>query len=830
MDKIIKLLNMPSLFDEALTEFTPSFLMRVISFLPDPEAKEKQERRLENPADWAVSLKPSPRFGEWEYYEILEKGVRPLVQRAPYFVARILIDATASMIRLSSHQEERAEIPWERLDRPPDRTFGDPRVTLLSTLTFACEKVYEDSPESIEVLDQALRNQPWNFFVRLRQHLYSLNPNEQTLPWIRECILKHTGFAGVGLDYEFQLVIRKACEYFGAKLLSEAEQASILDTILSGPSINIYYSMTEWNATVGTEEEFSRWQRFHHRRKLRPFASLLTERFLDYFHELENEFADISLSDEDYLPFRVGRGGFVSHRSPRSLEELTYLENEKLLELINTWQDEHEDENDWLSRVDIEALAVEFQKLFSETINSDEERLTYWLQNRHRIKRPVYIKAIIQAIQEHVEESHFERLDIWLEFCEWVLSHLEREDNEGMQHHDHSGDYPDWGSSRRAVGDFIGACLKENVDVPFNARSSLANLLELLCTQFDRRLDDDRPLLLNRNDQITEAINNTRSRALADLANFGIWVRRYSLDDEVLEVSRILEKRFRTDAEYPLTIPEHAILGWNFGNICAVNQTWAIEHIKAFFPQNDLPVWVEAFGGFLQFNRPSKLIFEILRDEYIFALDHLAELNAIDTPNKDLPDRLGEHLFDYFAWEVFPLNGESSLLEKFYSKTSDQRQRWARLFDHVGRSLKSSRVLLKQDLKERIVAFFDWRLKAEEPEELRGFTFWLEAECLDPDWRLDAFSQVLDVLQSRSRSVHVSPDAFERMLEGHTAKVVKCYAQMTEANDYRAYFPKDQAESILSAGLNSEEESVRKDAERARGNLLDRGEYDLLDL
>ena len=48
-DKIIKLLNKPFLFDDTLANFTPLLLSKLVSFLPDPNAKQKQDRRSENP-------------------------------------------------------------------------------------------------------------------------------------------------------------------------------------------------------------------------------------------------------------------------------------------------------------------------------------------------------------------------------------------------------------------------------------------------------------------------------------------------------------------------------------------------------------------------------------------------------------------------------------------------------------------------------------------------------------------------------------------------------------------------------------------------------------
>ena len=238
------------------------------------------------------------------------------------------------------------------------------------------------------------------------------------------------------------------------------------------------------------------------------------------------------------------------------------------------------------------------------------------------------------------------------------------------------------------------------MNVPFTARKSLSNILRLLCTHFGRRLDHNEPTLLNRNDQITEAITNICSRALEYLVKFGFWVRRHDDTDNVTEVTSILEERFKADAEYPLTMPERALLGMYYGQFLGLNQTWAVEHKAIFFPQDDIPVWIEAFGNFLRFSQPFRPTFEILREDFVLALDHLPKFK-----DGEITDALGEHLFTYYLWEVYPLNGKESLLEKFYEKTKNYPHQWANLSNHVGWYLGNSGEHLGQGLIDRIVVF-----------------------------------------------------------------------------------------------------------------------------
>ena len=70
------------------------------------------------------------------------------------------------------------------------------------------------------------------------------------------------------------------------------------------------------------------------------------------------------------------------------------------------------------------------------------------------------------------------------------------------------------------------------------------------------------------------------------------------------------------------------------------------------------------------------------------------------------------------------------------------------------------------------------------------------------------------------------------MLESHTAKVFECFAKMVDAIDQNdtIYIDADKAKAILKAGLDSEDENVRENAERARENLLRAGRYGFLDI
>ena len=806
----------------------------LVAFAPDPQSKKKRQRRKENPMDLGTTLYPLPRIkNPWKYSKIMTDGVYPLAESKPYEVARLLIYAVSNMYRMRMHQDtpdkeqDFSDIWFPRLQHGPDKSYDNPDETLVYGLTFACEKVFEKSQETIADLDKLLRKQNWKIFKRLRQHLYAQYPNEETKPWIRELILECENYDQSQHFYEFQQMIRAACDHFKEELLTREERTRIFDAILSGPSKEEF---REWLGEKFTEERFQKRQHYFHRQQFAPFASALFGEYKAYFRELGGEFgeADDPIFDEDYPPFEV-KSGLGSNRSPRSAEDLANLTDEDLLTYINEWEKEDEfAENDPFVRINIEALANTFQTVFKESIISDSNRLRFWIDNRELIERSIYVRMMIKAMQANIKGQNFDHLEQWLTFIEWILTHPDREYEGDHRANEESRENPDWSSTRRAASDFIRTCLEK--DVPIEERGQFAKILETLCTQFDSRLDRHLNLIDPLIDPLTEGINSTRGRALEDLIKFGFWLRRYDSACEIPELTTILEKRFTQENEVPrLTLPEYAILGANYPQIVNLNKTWAIKHKSDFFPRNMLPEWVAAFESLVGYSESSTTAFKILQEDFNFALQHLSDFKNRNRFEKEPIDILGEHLFAYYLWDLYPLRGDESLLEQYYQRTDNSPEYWGNLFKHIGHRLSNSGKDLDQTLKEKAMKFCEWRIDQKKPTELKYFTFWLHAECLDARWRLSAYSKVLDVCEVEDWGFHIK--TLCEMLPNHTAKVVECFFKLTEwIEKDNFYIQSEEAKALLKAGRESGDENVRHMAKCALDNLLKSGTFVFPDL
>ena len=154
--------------------------------------------------------------------------------------------------------------------------------------------------------------------------------------------------------------------------------------------------------------------------------------------------------------------------------------------------------------------------------------------------------------------------------------------------------------------------------------------------------------------------------------------------------------------------------------------------------------------------------------------------------------------------------------------------------------MRNSGKHLNEDLKNRVINFFEWRLEKKEPRELQEFTYWLDAECLNAEWRLNAYSQVLDIINSgdadtdnsRGMNISIGLKALRDMLKEHTAQVVECFTKVTdsEKKSNLIYVPSEEIKPILEVGINSNDKTVKENARQARENLLKMSRFDLLDL
>jgi hypothetical protein len=821
-ENVIKLFNTLAKGGESGVNAALRLCRELVFFQRDPREREKIARRKDDPFDWSVTLEPILRVEDWEYAQLLDRGVRPLARAAALPTATLLIDAVTQMIALQTgrnpdavetNRNDVSEI-WCPLLDASAHPYPNPKADLIRTLTFACEQVYgERDKTNVQQVDEALRVGKWYVFDRIRYHLYAKHPT-LAKEWIKEAILAYQGYGDEQYGFEFQKLLRVAVAQFDRSLLSEQEMTKIFEAIENGPDKEDY---RQFMGERFSEEIYSLRQEYFQFRQFRPFAPVLFGKYAARYSALANKLPNIT--DDDFVRYSVGESKTGVSKSPKGASELATLTDDELISFLNDWEDARRDSEQWWVDIDFAGLATAFQQL----LQADPNRFLNWGERWFDLKRPIYLRSALEVGAKRISD-HPSELEQWFKIAGRIMSQHDTVPSDRPD--ETSRNQPGWHSSRRQVVDFVGVCIGKEVNVSLEWRSIIFGLLRSACVAPDYYLDADKAIMTPR-DYLTDAINTTRGRALENLTQYGHWVRRNAKETDISDVFKVLEGRL--DSGPRVTHPEHALLGAHLHQLYDLNSSWTKANVSRLFPRDERKTWSIGFATYLKFNRAHPLVFEMLKPHFEFGVENIRIFQEEKNPRNDSVAALGQHLLDYYVIGLIPLSGSDSLLEKYYRKTDVDHS--AGLFDHLGRLLSKTAVL-KPEVAARCKEFFEMRLSCAIPEELKEFTFWLKAECLEPRWRVEAFSRVLSVATS-SRLASLEVADLAKLVLSEPDLVVTCFAKLTEGLMGKEYFylRPEHVKPILKTGLSSKNEGTVETATRARDNLLKAGrtEYRNLD-
>jgi hypothetical protein len=796
----------------------------IVVFKPDPKQAEKVKAK-DGDMGFLNRLEPEPRFQSWEFREILEKGVRPAAKKFPLPVAVTLVVAVRDVLHLKFPSPKKrgdalddGSVVWCNDLGDVSSVHADPDELLVHTLCFACQKVYgTDAKPGADLgqLDQLLREEPWAVFQRLRYYLYGLFP-VTARQWIVTEAVDYPGYEDDTYGVEFAAMLRKGAETFGEKFLSHAERETIFKQIIAGPPKGALSAV--WGeATV--VREFQNHQRRFWAKQLWPFEPVLFGEYLAAYQSVAPK--DEPITAAAYSPYSSGEIHSVQTRSPKSSEELATMSDDELVGFLNSWQSPGRTGKEWWIEVTVEGLATAFRQL----VRTSPARFAAYGPRWQAVTRPVFLRYAIDAAKDEVKGGELSRLPAWLALCDWVTKH---DDGPEEKKEDRSDEWSRWEGTRREAVDFVAVCLVADSKVPLDYRAPLAALLEKLTTGADRWLDRGKPLV-KPEDPLTDAINTTRGRAIETFTQFGLWVRRAAgeASEPLREAKAAFERRF---VGKPALVPaEHAQLGRLYPYFLYLDEAWAAKSADGIFGKPGSIAWQAGFGTFVVFSEPSRQILGHLHEHYDYALAHPDLWPEKGPTRRDFLPRLGQHLFLFYLWGEDDLKQPDGLLNRYYQTTKPEV--WTGLLQHIGHSLKRTQEL-SPELRTRCMEYFSARLAVANVEELSGFAFWVEADCLDLKWRLQSLGAVLSLPGQSDRLSTLVVRSLSKYLPEAPELVVADLAKLVagSAPGGRAYFEAKEVTSILKTGLTSKHAETRRLAGEAQEDLLRAGLFEYLSI
>jgi hypothetical protein len=853
-DPIIKLLQRWSSESDRSKKTAINLIKEIVFFRPDPQAEEKRKKQAEATEDdfYYDRVEPKPIFSNWEYQNILKQGIRPVITEAPIESAPIIAKALSDLLTLSypdraNKGDDLSEAWCDRVDNST-RYSREAESELVHTMVYVCEQFYEHHAERVPELDTLLRTSNWFIFKRIRQHLYAKYPQTAQIAWIQEFIREpERNYTEHNHHYEFQRMLRVACETHGNDLFAKGELQTYLEAIKNGPDKQKWIEgYKSWNGGEPTDEDFVKRQAYFHRTQLHPFASVLYGEYKERYETLEAEAikkGNEATNDDDYFPI-PSRVGTVHSRSPKATNEMETMSDEELFNYLEEWDSPQHIYSKKNQPVEIthSSLSAAFREHFIKAISQSAERVNWWLEKAKGFKRPIYCEAIVKALAELVESKQHKQLKEFIEFCGWVLSNPDTvpQNQWGDGREDADPERRSWSSSHAAVRSFTAKCMSEKTELAQVWRDQIFNLLEQLCTGRDVHLEEKEEGTYNRNAHslVSTAINRTRSQALEDLFDYGNWVRKAAgTNCELPEVTALIDLRLAGTPA--LTDPERVSLAMHFGNLRWLNNDWAETKVRDIFLRQDSELWQACFSAYLTHSRGYVYDFKYLKSEYLHAFSTVALGEEIDKDGDDkdsyiINKWMGYHLLTFYLSDRIEITSEDDLcLELFYKATQSQKELWGDLFNHIGHSLSNWGPDIAPKIVERVKALFEWRIQQAEPKELSEYLFWLDGACLEPEWRMEGFLRTLPFADDDDVKASMITDKLhEHFLESHPDMVLKCFAEVTKAAERKRYFyvSKESAIPILKVGLASQNQETKAYAEEARENLLKAGRFEYLHL
>jgi hypothetical protein len=261
-------------------------------------------------------------------------------------------------------------------------------------------------------------------------------------------------------------------------------------------------------------------------------------------------------------------------------------------------------------------------------------------------------------------------------------------------------------------------------------------------------------------DPLTLSLNTVRGEAFRALMKYALWIRNHieKTDnaeerlargfEEMPEVREILN--LHLDPEYDSSLAVRAVYGDYLPWLVLLDQSWVRDNLaKIFSKEENLCNLHRAAWGTYIFNEPYDNVFELLREEYKYAIESLGTESVYDNSHLTHPDKsLVYHLIGFYLREKLNLDNPQSLFSLFYEVASDELR--ACVFSSLGRDFQQAEFVPPKIL-EKVKRLVDYRLNTarENPSEFKAemeaFGWLFASKKFDEFWAITTLKETLDI-------------------------------------------------------------------------------------
>lgn len=810
----------------------PTAALRLVRELLEPELVPRPPMRSGEGGEFEFPPEVKPRFDPWRYEEILTNQAPGLTQVLGQRMIDAISDALERAIVLSL-RDPRSEKPrdysyiWRPAVEENDQNLKySTKDHLVAGLRDGAERILDDDPEQLSSLVESLEKREWNVFVRIALHL--VRRYHSVDPLLATARIANRGlFENYGVRHEYYLLSK---ECFG--LLTSNEQAAVLSWIQAGPDTERYHEIQKRKTDKApTEDEIDRYRRHWQLERYHPISNYLPGEIKTEYDALVAQFGPPGHAD---LPFR-STGVWVGPTSPKTVDELGQMSVADLADYLREWKptgDPMSPSPEGLGRQLASIIAKDPTRFVSDS------RQFVGLD-------PTYVRAWFGGLRDALKEN---RQFMWppvLELARWVL-------DQPRELPDRKGEYwdldPGWVWTRKEIASLLSLGVQASVlEIPFVHREEVWSLIRPLTDDPSPTPDDESPKKDETGmDPLTLSINSVRGEAMHSAIRYALWVHRHlQTADEghdqgfpgferMPEVREVLEAHLNPEQDPSLAI--RAVYGEWFPWLVVLDSRWAASKKEEIF-RVDLAgaeLGRAAWNTYIIWCKPFDNVFDVLRDRYRYAIDHLPTERPRTTPGHP-DDRLGEHILAFYLRGRLSLDPDD-LVHLYFAKASESSRTHGIAF--VGRVFRDAKDIT-EEVADRARALWDLRIEQAEhilrggikTKEPSGFGWWFASGKLNDAWAIDQLCRALRC------SGLVEPDLtvvqrLAEVAEAQPMRSLRCLAAFVETDQegWRVYAWRKSIRAVIEAALRSDEREAINLAVDFVHRLGAKGHFEFRDL
>jgi len=791
----------------------------LLEILPDLTVKGK-------PADGSVLEelfaplpKPKAKLDPWHYEEVLKKHIPELVRAAKLDTVKLLCDLLDKALRFSHRRKDKTS-DYSSVWRPaveehPHNIKGDMKNALVDSIRDAAELLAREDLALIPRIVEQLETRTWPIFHRIALHLLRQYP-EKDPGLVAGYLMKRSKFSDSNLEHEYFSLLK---ERF--RTLAIDQQEAILDWIDQGPDLSWMGSDVPAKEVVEQKKSWQLW-------RLTWIKDDLTGEWKKRYEALAEE-----LGEQEHPEFPIDMStGWIGPISPKTSDELQAMDVAEIVKFLKTWKPTGD------PRFELAPEPEGLGRNLAKAVSQSPERFAAMATEFQGLD-PTYVRALITGLHEAAKQGKAFDWEPVLKLCHWVVEQP-REIVDGTVKHFEAD--PHWGWTRKEIAHLIQLGFDED-SIDFDLRSIVWEILSPITDDPDPTPKEDKarsglnPLEL--------AINTPRGEAMDAVIHYATWVRRHlkNLPDgkerlergfaEIAEARRVLEKHL--DPEYDPSLAVRSIYGLEFPRLVFLDTKWAEEKASQIFPleESQRAFWEAAWRAYIVYNQPYSNVFEVLRNQYAFAIEHMDLSEEKQRSPGDPDDQLAQHLMVFYWWGEIEL--DDPLLSRFWEQAPSSLRKDALGF--IGRSLRGTKDEISPEILGRLKYLWEKRIELakQAPEyhksEISAFGWWFISRKFEGEW---AISQLLDVL-SIAGKVERDDSVIEQLavlVERMPLQCILCLRAIAEGDreGWRIYMAREHVRSILSATIHSPNSEAAEEAKKLINYLGSRGYFEFGDL